>query len=259
MSQPRPTDPIGSIGWTQRTRGSADRSGMPHTCQAPAAGELNILAGRLAMALRMHSGRRSSIDPASLVPPDSTLARDAEVAAQDLLRPSLLNHSSRAYTWGAAIAALHGITFDRELLYLAAMFHDTGIPSPVPDVDFTVRSAALAREFTDSHHVPADVREHVANAIAMHHTPGVGLESGAEAYLLSRRRSRRCVRPTQQRDTRCSPPERHPAVPAVGLQAGVRRASPSGGEASPSWPRLVPAPLRLERPEHSARALPWLM
>jgi hypothetical protein len=25
----------------------------------------------------------------------------------------------------------------------------------------------------------------VANAIAMHHTPGVGLEAGAEAYLLS--------------------------------------------------------------------------
>ena len=54
-----------------------------------------------------------------------------------------------------------------------------------PDVDFTVRSAALAREFTDSHEVPADIRELVANAIAMHYTPGVGLESGAEAYLLS--------------------------------------------------------------------------
>ena len=66
-------------------------------------------------------------------------------------------------------------------------------------------------------------------------------------------------RPRQQRDSRCSPPERHPGVPAVGLQAGVRRASPSRGQASPSWPRLVPAPLRHERPKHSARALPWLM
>jgi HD superfamily phosphodiesterase len=103
----------------------------------------------------MHSGRRRSIDPASLVPPDSRLARDAEVAAQDFLTPARLNHSSRAYTWGAAIAALHGITFDRELLYLAAMFHDTGSPSPVPGVDFTVRCAALAREFTVSHDLPA--------------------------------------------------------------------------------------------------------
>ena len=185
MSQPRSTDPIGSIGWTERTGGVLTARECLTLARPLLRGELGILAGRLAMVLRMHSGRRSSIDPASLVPPDSPLARDAGVAAQDLLTPVLLNHSSRAYTWGAAIAALHGITFDRELLYLAAMFHDTGIPSPVPDVDFTVRSAALAREFTDSHDVPADIRELVANAIAMHYTPGVGLESGAEAYLLS--------------------------------------------------------------------------
>ena len=60
------------------------------------------------------------------------------------MTPVLLDHSSRAFTWGAAIAALHGIAFDRELLHLAAMFHDTGLPSPVPEVDFTARSAAVA-------------------------------------------------------------------------------------------------------------------
>src|SRR4051794_9401926 len=186
MSQPRPTDPIGSIGWTERTGGVLTARECLTLAPPLLRGELRILAGRLAMVLGMHSGRRSSIDAASLVPPDSALARDAEIAAQALLTPVLRNHSSsRAYTWGAAIAALHGIPFDRELLYLAAMFHDTGIPSPAPNVDFTVRSAALAREFTDRHHVPADIRELVANAIAMHYTPGVGLDSGAEAYLLS--------------------------------------------------------------------------
>jgi HD domain len=174
------------IDWMDRTqRGSAERWGVPDACPAPVAGELGIVAGRLAMVLRVHWGRRGSIDPARLVAPDCSLARDAEVAARDLLTPALLNHSRRAYAWGAAIAARHAITFDRELLYLAAMFHDTGIPSPVPAVDFTVRSAALAREFTDRHDVPGDFRELVANAIAMHYTPGVGLESGAEAYLLS--------------------------------------------------------------------------
>src|SRR4051812_28755562 len=185
MSQPRPTDAIGSIAWTERTGGVLSARECLTLVRPLLRAELSILAGGVAMLLRMHPGRRSSIDAASLVPPDSSLVRDAEAAAQDLLTPALRNHSRRAYTWGAAIAALQGITFDRELLYLAAMFHDTGIPSPVPDVDFTVRSAAVAREFTDSHDVPADSRELVANAIAMHHTPGVGLESGAEAYLLS--------------------------------------------------------------------------
>ena len=259
MSQPRPTDPIGSIGWTERTGGVLTARECLTLARPLLRGELSILAGRLAMVLRMHSGRRSSIDPASLVPPDSPLARDAEVAAQELLTPALLNHSSRAYTWGAAIAALHGITFDRELLYLAAMFHDTGIPSPVPEVDFTVRSAALAREFTDSHHVPADNRELVANAIAMHYTPGVGLESGAEAYLLSAGAAVDVFGLRSNEIPDAVRQQRHPGVPAVGLQAGVRRASPSRGQASPSGPRVVPAPLRLERPKHSARALPGLM
>src|SRR5947199_9937162 len=127
MSQPRPTGPIGSIGWTERTGGVLTARECLTLARPLLQGELSILAGRLAMVLRMHSGRRSSIDPASLVPPDSTLARDAEVAAQDLLTPALLNHSSRAYSWGAAIAALHGIAVDRELMYLATIFHDTGI------------------------------------------------------------------------------------------------------------------------------------
>jgi hypothetical protein len=185
MSPPRPTDPIGSIGWAERTGGVLTARECLTLARPLLRGELGILAGRLAMALRLHSGRRRSIDRASLAPPDSSLAKDAEVAAQDLLTPALLNHSSRAYTWGAAIGALEGITFDRELLYVAAMFHDIGIPSPVPDVDFTVRSAAVAREFTASHDMPSVGRELVANAIAMHYSPGVGIEAGAEAYLLS--------------------------------------------------------------------------
>jgi len=193
-----------------------------------------------------------------VAPPDSALAKDAGVAAQDLLTPALLNHSSRAYTWGAAIAALHGITFDRELLYLAALFHDTGIPSPVPGVDFTVRSAAVAREFTDSRDVPADRRELVANAIAMHHTPGVGLESGAEAYLLSAGAS---VDVFGLRINEIPDAVRQSVIqdyPRLGFKrefAGLLRRS----QASPPGPRLVPAPLRHERPEHSARALPGLM
>jgi hypothetical protein len=185
VRQPRPTGAIGSIGWTERSGGVLSVGECLALARPLVRGELGIVAGRLAMVLRVHWGRRGSIDPARLVAPDCSLARDAEVAARDLLTPALLNHSRRAYAWGAAIAARHAITFDRELLYLAAMFHDTGIPSPVPAVDFTVRSAALAREFTDRHDVPGDFRELVANAIAMHYTPGVGLESGAEAYLLS--------------------------------------------------------------------------
>jgi hypothetical protein len=67
MSQP-PTDPIGSIGWTERTGGVLTARECLTLARPLLRGELGILAGRLAMVLRMHSGRRRSIDPASLAP-----------------------------------------------------------------------------------------------------------------------------------------------------------------------------------------------
>jgi HD domain-containing protein len=176
---------LGSIGWTERTGGVLSTRDCLTLARPLLREELGILAGLVAMALRVHPGRRAAVEPARLAPPDSSLARNARQAAEDVLSPVLRNHSHRAYAWAAAIAARRGVSFDRELLYLAAMFHDTGLPSPVPHVDFTVRSAALAREFADRHGVPADSREVVTNAIAMHHTPGVGLEAGPEAFLMS--------------------------------------------------------------------------
>src|SRR3954465_9339273 len=119
------TDPIGSIGWTERTGGALTTRECLTLAGPLLRGELSILAGRLAMVLRLHSGRRGSIDPASLVPPDSALARDADVAARDLLTPVLRNHSSRAYTWGAAIAAPHGIAVARQPPSVAALSHHT--------------------------------------------------------------------------------------------------------------------------------------
>jgi hypothetical protein len=176
---------IGTIGWTESTGGVLNREERIALVRPLLRGHRGIIAGRIAMALRLHAGRRTSIDAASLAPPDSTLAREAETTAKDLLSPVLLNHSYRAFAWGCALAAVDGITFDRELLYVASLFHDTGLPSPVPQVDFTVHSAAVARKFLDAREVSVANQEVVANAIALHHTPGVGLDFGPEAFLLS--------------------------------------------------------------------------
>src|SRR6185312_15227614 len=81
----RPVSTLGSIGWTERTGGVLTTRDCLTLAGPLLRGELGILAGRLAMALRLHSGRRSAIDPESLVPPDSSLARDADVMAHDLL------------------------------------------------------------------------------------------------------------------------------------------------------------------------------
>ena len=172
-----------SAGRSDRRR--AHRPRVPVAHGAAAAGRASH-RGRpardgAAHALGTPQRRRSR----GLVPPDSSLARDAEEAAQDLLTPVLLNHSRRAYAWGAAIAALQGSRSTVSCSTWRRCSTTPGSRARCREVDFTVRSAALAREFADRHGVPADGRELVANAIAMHHTPGVGLESGAEAFLLS--------------------------------------------------------------------------
>lgn len=185
MKQSQHLDAIGTIGWTERTGGVLSRGERIALARPLLRGHRGIVAGRVAMALRLHAGRRASIDPSRLTPPDSALARDAETAARDLLSPAVLNHSYRSFAWGAALAAVDGIAFDRELFYAAALFHDTGITSPVPDVDFTVRSAAMVRKVLAEHEIGPTAQEVVTNAIALHHTPGVGLDHGPEAFLLS--------------------------------------------------------------------------
>ena len=99
------SDPLGSIGWTERAAGAPTARECVTLARPLLRGELGILAGLLAMALRVHSGRRATIEPARLAPPDSSLARDAQDAADDLLTPVLRNHAHRAYAWAAAVAA----------------------------------------------------------------------------------------------------------------------------------------------------------
>jgi hypothetical protein len=81
-----------------------------------------------------------------LVPPSSALTRGAVEQAERRLSPALLNHSYRAYAFGAAGGALDGLTVDTELLFAAALLHDTGLPTTDQNVDFTRSSARIARD-----------------------------------------------------------------------------------------------------------------
>jgi hypothetical protein len=185
MKRPLPSDHLGSYAWTRRSDGILTRSEQLALARPLVHDELKIIWGLTVMALGRHPGRRSSIDSNLLLAPDSARTREVEREVEGLLSPTLLNHSRRAYAWGAALAALNGIEFDRELLYVAAMFHDTGLPRPVSGVDFTVQSAQLAVEFAERHGFTSREQEVIADAIALHHTPGVGLDTGGEAFLLS--------------------------------------------------------------------------
>ena len=107
--------------------------------------------------------------------PESKLARAITEFVRDTETELLFNHSSRVYQFGALAVVHRGLTFDRELLYAGAMFHDLGLTPDhsSPNERFEVDGANAARDFLKAHGVPeADVYT-VWTAIALHTTPGI--------------------------------------------------------------------------------------
>ena len=107
--------------------------------------------------------------------PDSKLARAITEFIRDTETQLLFNHSSRVYHFGALAGVHRGLSFDRELLYAGAMFHDLGLmPSHSSQGErFEVDGAHAARDFLRSHGVPEGDVYTVWTAIALHTTPGV--------------------------------------------------------------------------------------
>src|SRR5258708_12980919 len=59
--------------------------------------------------------------------PDSKLAREITELVRDTESGLLFHHSSRVYYFGALAGKRRGLSFDSELLYAGAMFHDMGL------------------------------------------------------------------------------------------------------------------------------------
>jgi hypothetical protein len=97
----------------------------------------------------------------------------------------LLNHSYRTFAFGAALGALENVDVDRELLFAAALLHDVGLPTPVPQVDFTQAGAQVARGVAEEVGLSTAATNTLQAAITLHHSPGVSMAHGAVAYLLS--------------------------------------------------------------------------
>lgn len=107
--------------------------------------------------------------------PDSKLAREVTELVQDTESPLLFHHSSRVYYFGALAGKRRGLTFDPELLYAGAMFHDMGLTHHHSSANerFEVDGANAAADFLRRHGIaPADI-DIVWTAIALHTTPGI--------------------------------------------------------------------------------------
>jgi hypothetical protein len=107
--------------------------------------------------------------------PDTKLARDATELVRESTTDLVYDHSRRVFWFGSLQGRNRGLSFDPELLYVGAMFHDLGLNEQFRSSGrrFEVDSADEARRFLQGRGVPEDSIRRVWTAIALHTTPGI--------------------------------------------------------------------------------------
>src|SRR3954451_24687081 len=85
--------------------------------------------------------------------PETAAVAEATRLVQQTMSPLLYHHSRRVFLFGQIHAHRLGVRPDPELLYLAAMFHDTGLVAPFSDAQqrFEVDGADHGRKFLVEH------------------------------------------------------------------------------------------------------------
>jgi hypothetical protein len=107
--------------------------------------------------------------------PDTRLAVEATELVRDTTSELIYHHSRRVFFFGGLQGGHRGLSFDPELLYISAMFHDLGLNQEFHGSGrrFEVNSADEARRFLQARGVPEDSVRRVWTAIALYTTPGV--------------------------------------------------------------------------------------
>jgi hypothetical protein len=159
----------------RRTGGQLTRAERRRLFAAVALGQWENVLGRARLALGRLPAAAAAIDVKTFEPPDSPLAREAELACAEQPR-AIVAHSYRTWLFGRALAALDRSELDDELFYSAALVHDFGIAQPQRDRDFTLASAERMLACAAAAGVEAGRAELLADAICVHATPGVSIE-----------------------------------------------------------------------------------
>lgn len=77
--------------------------------------------------------------------PDSKLAQEATELVREFASQLIFDHSRRVFIFGALRGEQDGISYDPELLYVGAMFHDLGLTENTVAPTSVSKSTALMR------------------------------------------------------------------------------------------------------------------
>ncbi len=180
---------MGSLAWGEGAAGcmtTLETVGLVgNLMQAQVRGAVD--AARSALGLL----RPSEAAIEALAPPQTSLVQDALALAEETHEAALLHHSWRTYLFGVLFAQHERITYDRSLLFAAAILHDLGLtrghePSLCKRC-FALSGGERAQRYLDACGHPPEVGRKVGDAIALHLNGWVSRRlHGAEAQLVSR-------------------------------------------------------------------------
>ena len=118
--------------------------------------------------------------------PVTPAAEAALSVATRFYSPALLNHTIRSYLWGAMYGTAHGIAFDDELYYVAAVLHDTGLTEAFDShrLPFEEAGGQLAWVFGVAAGWPAERAARVSQIIVLHMRDSVAPADDPESHML---------------------------------------------------------------------------
>lgn len=178
------TPNFGSYTWGQATGGSL-------SFREKAFFVFKASTAKLADAFRK-SKSPVFVDFNNITLPDSGLVWEAYSYAKEVHEMPLVYHSLRTYLLGVYFAQQEGLTYDAELLALAALFHNLGLEKRYfnrkPDLCcFAIEGAQAAGKWLqqNEHNLAADKIALVQDAIARHLNVSIPSQL-PEAYLLNK-------------------------------------------------------------------------
>lgn len=129
----------------------------------------------------------STLDIDTLVDPPTPTASAALSVVRAYSSPGLVNHCLRSFVWAVSLAESQGISFDRELLYVASILHDLGVTPhfDAHEVAFEAAGGAVARVFAAGAGWLEDRQRRVAEIIERHMLVSVDKDVDAEGHLLA--------------------------------------------------------------------------
>jgi HD superfamily phosphodiesterase len=119
--------------------------------------------------------------------PESALMREVTDLLESSAPPLIYHHSRRVFLWGSLRGRKRGLSYDPELLYAGALFHDLGLTERFAGSDqrFELDGADEARRVLLEHGVAPERADLVWEAIALHTTPEIPWRMAPEVALVT--------------------------------------------------------------------------